>query len=241
MSVTRCVYSIIPHRTPHSRFCMFKSRRSLVFVLAVFLATWHPEITSAFSLAGTTRCFFKKNGVHGSFPLCNSGRRTTTDLLFHMKLDDTASNLKSEETRGDTSPRRLQHNSIFSRGDLLRASLLASVISMAQPLLAAAASLVARQQYNRWWVFSLAPFANRKTVVSELVPDQVLLHQFPRRSPGVVHACFALASEDGVFAAASAAYLNSLNEWQNSGRCCCPRVPSLLLTINHIRLQWRHQ
>jgi hypothetical protein len=95
-----------------------------------------------------------------------------------MKLDDKPASLKSGVTIGDTHPGNIRHLPIFSRGELLRASLLASVIALAQPLLAAAASLVASQQYNRWWVFPLAPFANKKTAVSELVPDQVRTPHF---------------------------------------------------------------
>jgi hypothetical protein len=95
-----------------------------------------------------------------------------------MKRDDTASTFKAEGTCSEPPAKNLRYTSIFSRGDLLRASLLASIIAIAQPLIAAAASLVASQQYNRWWVFPLAPFANKKTVVSELVPDQVRRHLF---------------------------------------------------------------
>lgn len=152
---------------------MDKACRLLAFVLAAFLTVWAPERTSAFSLVGTKRCFLANTGR--SFQKMPSALRTT-NLRYHMKLDDTASTLKSEEARGSTHTSHLRQPSIFSRGDLLRASLLASVIAIAQPLLVAAASLVASQQYNRWWVFPLAPFANKKTVVSELVPDQVLLH-----------------------------------------------------------------
>jgi hypothetical protein len=119
-----------------------------------------------------------------------------------MKLDKTASTVKSEGNHGDTHPDHQRLSSIFSRGDLLRASLLASIIAIAQPLVAAAASLVASQQYNRWWVFPLAPFANKKTVVSELVPDQVRLHPFPSLTKNGFHASLSGDALAGVIAAA---------------------------------------
>ena len=147
--------------------------RSLIFIVATCLTVWTPERISAFSLVGMQRRVLTYTGARGSSPSCRLELRKPNNIHFRMKLDDKPASLKSGVTPGDTQPGNIRHLPMFSRGELLRASLLASVIALAQPLLAAAASLVASQQYNRWWVFPLAPFANKKTAVSELVPDQV--------------------------------------------------------------------
>ena len=113
---------------------------------------------------------------------CGRIARTSKTLRLDMISDKLPLSAQDGNPSSDSfSKLQSQYNSkstimptnVFTRAELLKASLLAGLIAVAQPLLVAAAALAANQDYDRWWVFPLAPFGHKKTSVAEVVPGQV--------------------------------------------------------------------
>ena len=165
------------------RMCV---RRFVHLTIAMSIATSHTvfsfslvgtgtHISTSLSSANTGKYPFEYAHKGKAVPKCAVKRRTTFDLL-HVSMmikQDQEATVQCEK----------KQVSLFSRTELLRASMIAGLISLAQPLLVAAASLAANQYYDRWWVFPLAPFGHKKTVVTEIVPNQVFDPTAPFPTP----------------------------------------------------------
>jgi hypothetical protein len=150
--------------------------------IALFAAMIARE-SSAFTLFGRDVHIIRECSVNLNGHLAKSCARipqSRRNCPLRMAVDKFPATARDEPPPLDDIS-HLQHASmsekrpatVFSRAELLRASLLAGLISLAQPLIAAAAALAANQEYNRWWVFPLAPFSHKKTSVAEVVPGQV--------------------------------------------------------------------
>jgi hypothetical protein len=176
---------LVTARINDSNFSMAGSsrNRAATYIAMALFAAMITRESSAFTLVGPGVHIGRERSVHlnarsaksyAQIPpsLRNCALRMAVDK-FHATARDIPSSLDDKTHLQHSSMSEKRPATVFSRAELLRASLLAGLISLAQPLIAAATALAANQEYDRWWVFPLAPFSHKKTSVAEVVPGQV--------------------------------------------------------------------